>query len=139
MDALEKAEVPRADMLAAIKLPQTEKDEGKGADGAGGAVFNCNCNCNYGGAGKAVVRKDQESRRRLGSLMQPVELTPRSSMNPADPYGLTFQELVQTVKDIEEEMMSMMVEYKKTVYGATDVIPRTRANGEGYRGGDDVD
>merc|ERR1712115_161075 len=61
--------------------------------------------------------------RRLGSLMQPIELTPKSSMNPVDPYGLTFQELVQTVKEVEEEMMSMMVEYKKTVYGATDVIP----------------
>merc|ERR1719242_1995867 len=62
------------------------------------------------------------SRRRLSTLMEPIELTQRDSMNTADPNGQTFQELLGMVKEIEEELYLMMSEYRNTVDGASEVI-----------------
>merc|ERR1712141_39333 len=62
-----------------------------------------------------------QSRRRLSTLMDPMELTQRAS-NTAYPDGQTFQELLGMTREIEAELLLMMSEYRKTVDGASEVI-----------------
>merc|ERR1712141_222762 len=62
-----------------------------------------------------------QSRRRLSTLMDPLELTQRAS-NTADPNGQTIQELLGMTREIEAELLLMMSEYRKTVDGASEVI-----------------
>merc|ERR1712083_912822 len=61
------------------------------------------------------------ARRRLSTLMGPMELTQRAS-NTAYPDGQTFQELLSMTREIEAELLLMMSEYRKTVDGASEVI-----------------
>merc|ERR1712244_175829 len=66
-------------------------------------------------------QKEKGDRRRLSTLMDPMELTQRAS-NTADPDGQTFQELLSMTREIEAELLLMMSEYRKTVDGASEVI-----------------
>merc|ERR1712203_1139787 len=73
-----------------------------------------------GPAGGAAAGGDAR-RRRLSTLMDPMELTQRAS-NTADPNGQTFQELLGMTREIGAELLLMMSEYRKTVDGASEVI-----------------